>query len=130
MDYAYFRNNLAIGGPTGGVIWGEYGAGNPYAADIINPGIHSDLDYDAVGVFEVSYRAKIGGQSFSEVEMHGIEKITLDRTFSGVEFPNPPVPEREVQDLRPMAGSKVKPKSVSVRKRVRVCQCVWCVCVK
>ncbi|MCK5101430.1 MAG: right-handed parallel beta-helix repeat-containing protein, partial [Cyclobacteriaceae bacterium] len=61
MDYAYFRNNLAIGGPTGGVNWGDYGAGNPYAADIIDPGAHSSFDYDAVGVFETPYIAMIGG---------------------------------------------------------------------
>ena len=107
MDYAYFRNNLAIGGPTGGVLWGEYGAGNPYAADIVSPGIHSDFDYDAVGVFELPYRAMIGESSFSEVEKHGIEGITLGQTFTDIEFPNPPVPERAVQDLRPKAGSKV-----------------------
>ena len=107
MDYAYFRNNLAIGGPTGDVIWGEYGAGNPYAADIVSPGIHSDFDYDAVGVFELPYRAMIGESSFSEVEKHGIEGITLGQTFTDIKFPNPPVPERAVQDLRPKAGSKV-----------------------
>lgn len=107
MDYAYFRNNLAIGGPTGGVNWGDYGAGNPYAADIIDPGMHSDFDYDAVGTFEAPYVARIGGIDFSEVEKHGIEKITLRETFSNVAFPNPPIPEREVPDLRPKAGSRV-----------------------
>jgi len=107
MDYAYFRNNLAIGGPTGGVNWGDYGAGNPYAADIIDPGIHSDFDYDAVGTFEVPYLARIGEKPFSEVENHGIEKITLGHTFVDIEFPNPPVPERDVPDLRPKAGSRV-----------------------
>ncbi len=107
MNYAYFRNNLAIGGPTGGVNWGDYGAGNPYAAEIIGPGIHSDFDYDAVGVFEVPYIAKIGGFPFSEVEQHGIERITLEETFANIAFPNPPIPEREVPDLRPKHGSLV-----------------------
>ncbi len=107
MDYAYFRNNLAIGGPTGGVNWGDYGAGNPYAADIIEPGEHSSFDYDAVGVYEVPYVAKIGGESFSEVEKHGIEQISLKKVFNKVEFPNPPVPEREAPDLRPVHGSSV-----------------------
>ena len=107
MDYAYFRNNLAIGGPDGGVNWGDYGAGNPFAADIINPGNHSSFDYDAVGTFEVPYIARIGEKEFSEVELHGTEGITLQETFASTDFPNPPVPEREAPDLRPKAGSRV-----------------------
>ncbi len=107
MDYAYFRNNLAIGGPTGGVNWGDYGAGNPYAADIIDPGKHSSFDYDAVGVYDVPYVALIGGRPFAEVEKHGVEQLKLEETFDHVAFPNPPVPEREVPDLRPQPGSKV-----------------------
>jgi len=107
MDYAYFRNNLAIGGPTGGVNWGDYGPGNPYAADIIDPGIHCDFDYDAVGVYGVPYIARIGGLPFSEVEEHGIESLTLGETFVNIAFPNPPVPEWEVPDLRPKPGSSV-----------------------
>lgn len=107
MDYAYFRNNLAIGGPTGGVNWGDYGAGNPYAADIVDPGIHSDFDFDAVGVDGVPYVARIGENDFSEVEKNGIERIVLDKVLDQVEFPNPPVPERNPQDLRPLQNSKV-----------------------
>jgi hypothetical protein len=107
MDYAYFRNNLAIGGPTGGVNWGDYGAGNPFAADIKDPGTHSSFDYDAVGVYEVPYVALIGGKPFSEIEKHGTGHITLEETFQNVAFPNPPVPERAVPDLRPRPGSKV-----------------------
>lgn len=107
MDYAYFRNNLAIGGPTGGVNWGDYGAGNPYAADIKDPGTHSSFDYDAVGVYEMPYVALIGGKSFSDIEKHGIGHITLEETFRNVVFPNPPVPERAVPDLRPRPDSKV-----------------------
>src|SRR5262245_53522138 len=71
MDFAYFRNNLAFGGPDGGVNWGGYGAGNPYAAEIADPGPHSDFDYDAVGVSGTPYVAKIGGKEFSTVEAHG-----------------------------------------------------------
>lgn len=107
MDYAYFRNNLAIGGPDGGVNWGDYGAGTPSAARIYDPGEHSDFDYDAVGVYGINYTAKIGGQPFSEVEKNGIERITIEETFNDVEFPNPPVPERLVPDLRPNPNSKV-----------------------
>jgi hypothetical protein len=114
MDYEYFRNNLAIGGPTGGVNWGNFGAGRPYAADIIDPGSHSSFDNDAVGVSGTDYVAKIGGKSFSEVEKHGVEQITLENTFTNVRFPNPPIPERDVPDLRPKAGSKVEDAGVLI----------------
>ena len=107
MDYAFFRNNLAIGGPDGNVNWGDYGAGKPSAANIIEPGKHSDFDYDAVGVYKIDYVAEIGKQPFSEVEKHGIERIKIDEVFEDVEFPNPPVPEREMPDLVPKAGSRV-----------------------
>ncbi len=107
MDHAFFRNNLAIGGPDGGINWGGYGAGTPSAARIYEPGDHSDFDYDAVGVYEISYSAKIGNKLFSEVEKNGIERISIDEVFPNVEFPYPPVPERIVPDLRPNANSKV-----------------------
>jgi hypothetical protein len=107
MDFEYFRNNLAIGGPNGGVNWGGYGAGKPYATHILSPGKHSSFDYDAVGVYGTEYVAKIGGKPFSAVESHGVEKIKLEETFQGVDFPNPPIPEREVPDLRPKSDSKV-----------------------
>ncbi len=87
MDYAWFRNNLAIGGPTGGVKWGDYGPGNPYAADIIKPKQHCSFDYDAVGSFKVPYVARIGKLQFSEVEKHGIEHINLGEIFMNVPFP-------------------------------------------
>jgi hypothetical protein len=106
MDYAYFRNNLAIGGPTGGVNWGGHGAGEPYAADVLEPGENSSFDYDAVGVYDAEYIAKIGNKPFSEVESHGVGQIKLENIFHEVEFPNPPVPERNVPDLRLKPGSK------------------------
>ena len=108
MDFAYFRNNLAIGGPTGGVNWGDYGAGNPYAADIISPGTHSSFDYDAVGVYGTQYVALIGERPFTEVEKHGVEYIKLEDTFINVAFPNPPIPEQAVADLRLKLGSKAQ----------------------
>ncbi|MBN3036490.1 MAG: right-handed parallel beta-helix repeat-containing protein [Bacteroidales bacterium] len=107
MDHAYFRNNLAIGGPTGGVNWGDYGPGNPCAADIIDPGIHSSFDYDAVGVYDTPYVASIGDKDFSEAEKHGVERLILHDVFEDIEFPNPPVPERDAPDLRPKASSRV-----------------------
>jgi len=114
IDYAYFRNNLIIGGPTGDVKWGGYGAGNPYATDLIIPGKHSSFDYDAVGVYGMPYIAKIGKKSFAEVEKHGIERIKIDKVFNNVEFPNPPVPERDVPDLRPLPDSRVVDAAVRI----------------
>ncbi len=107
MDHAFFRNNLAIGGPTTDVAWGKWGVGNPWAADIRDPGIHSSFDYDAVGVHDTPYIARIGDKEFAEVEKHGTEKLILHNVFDDIEFPNPPVPERPVPDLRPKAGSRV-----------------------
>ncbi len=107
MDHAFFRNNLAIGGPTTDVEWGKWGVGNPWAADIRDPGVHSSFDYDAVGVYDTPYIAKIGAKDFSEVEKHGVERLILHDVFNDIEFPNPPVPERGVPDLRPKAGSRV-----------------------
>jgi len=105
MDFAYFRNNLAIGGPDQGKRWGGYGAGRPAGARIGSPGSHSSFDYDAVGVWKVPYRATIGGKSFSEVEPHGV-KIDMS-VFDGVEFPERVVPGFEAQDLRPRPGTPV-----------------------
>lgn len=107
MEYAYFRNNLAIGGIHGGGIWGGYGAGKPYGAEILGPVHNSSFDYDAVGVVDTRYIAEIGGKPFSEVEKHGIEQIDINKVFKNVEFPYPPTPEREVPDLRPLERSRV-----------------------
>lgn len=107
MDYAWFRNNLAIGGDDGGVKWGDYGAGRELAADIFKPKPHCSFDYDAVGVEGIPYAAMIGRLTFREAEPHGVEQILLSETFAGVPFPNPPIPERPVQDLRPLAGARV-----------------------
>ena len=108
MDYAFFRNNLTIGGPTGNVNWGGWGAGNPYASDVKDPGTHSSFDYDAVGVCDTAYIAKIGKKNFAEVELHGTERITMEETFPGIKFPYSPFPKYIAPDLRPGAGSKVE----------------------
>ena len=108
MDYTFFRNNLAIGGPSGNVNWGGWGAGNPYASDIKQPGSHCSFDYDAIGVSGTEYIAKIADTSFAAMEPHGIERITIEQTFPGVKFPFNPFPEYTAPDLRPKAGSKVE----------------------
>ena len=67
-----------------------------------------------MGTYEVPYIARIGEIPFSEVENHGIEKITLTGTFTDTEFPFPPIPEREVPDLRPKPDSRVIDAGVSI----------------
>jgi len=114
MDYTFFRNNLAIGGPSGNINWGGWGAGNPYAADIKEPGAHCSFDYDAVGVSGTEYIAKIGDSSFAAVEPHGVEQITMEETFPGIKFPYQPFPKYTAPDLRPKAGSKVEDAAVII----------------
>jgi hypothetical protein len=106
FDFAYFRNNLSIGGPSGGTRWGGYGGGNGLAANFVAPGTHTSFDYDAVGTFETPFAARIGKRDFFEVEPNGI-RVDMSVFDPAVEFPNPPLPEREPADLRPRPGSKV-----------------------
>lgn len=106
FDFAYFRNNLSIGGPSGGVKWGGYGGGNGLAANIAAPGQYSSFDYDAVGTWETLFAGKIGGKDFSAVEPHGV-RVDMSVFAAPVAFPIPPIPEREPADLRPRAGSAV-----------------------
>jgi len=113
FDFAFFRNNLCIGGPPGAKRWGGYGGGRGSAARMASPGPHCDFDYDALGSHGLPFRGQFGGQRFSSLdelrrgphERHGIQ---VDMSvFDGVEFPDPPVPERKPVDLRPRAGSAV-----------------------
>jgi hypothetical protein len=109
MDYAYFRNNLAFGGPTYNiVIPGGYDTGLPYAADMIDPGLHSSFDYDAIGVWGVPYQARIGDKPFTAVEKNGIERLDFNKTFSNVKFPQEPFAiTQQAPDLRPASGASV-----------------------
>jgi len=105
FDFAFFRNNLSVGGPPGGVNWGGFGAGSGRAAEISAHGPNSSFDYDAVGTFQTPFVARIGGRDFFQVEPHGI-RVDFG-VFERVEFPLPPIPERLAADLRPRAGSAV-----------------------
>jgi hypothetical protein len=109
MDFAYFRNNLAFGGPTYGIVFpGGYDTGLPYAADVIDPGPHSSFDYDAVGVWGTPYLARIGGEPFSAVEKNGIEQLDFDKTFNNVTFPGHPFQiTKHAPDLRPLPDARV-----------------------
>ncbi|MFC2076476.1 right-handed parallel beta-helix repeat-containing protein [candidate division KSB1 bacterium] len=106
---AIFRNNLAIGGsrPEG------YRGGDGYA--FLFPGCDEtvDFDYDAVGTHGTPFKARLRDiemTSFEELRAKTSEKhaVLVDMTiFDNVPFPNPPIPEREPPDLRPLPGSAV-----------------------
>lgn len=104
FDFAFFRNNLAIGGPST-VNWGDYGAGRGMAAYIASHGPHCSFDYDAVGTYQTAFNARIGGRSFTAAEPHGV-RVDMN-VFKGVPFPIQPVPELGAQDLRPVPGARV-----------------------
>ena len=110
----FSRNNLAIGGPTTRGRMGEVGCGESLGSGYQEYGMFSSFDYDAVGVFDTPYIAKIGDKEFAEVEKHGVERLILHEVFTDIEFPNPPVPERDVPDLRPKAGSSVEDAAVVI----------------
>ncbi|MFC2076481.1 right-handed parallel beta-helix repeat-containing protein [candidate division KSB1 bacterium] len=108
----FFRNNLCIGGLEE-VIYGRYGTGPGVA--IWLPGAREpiDIDYDAVGTYLSPFAGQVGDVTFNgfdEMRNKTTEKhaVQVDMTvFNGVVFPNPPHPEREVPDLRPLPGSVV-----------------------
>jgi hypothetical protein len=113
FDYAFFRNNLCIGGPNGGEKWGGYGAGDGCAAAMCAPGPHCSFDYDALGSHQTPFKAIFGKYTFTSIEAltksafepHGVPADI--NVFSGVEFPVPCIPERKPADLRPRAESAV-----------------------
>jgi hypothetical protein len=113
FNFAYFRNNLSIGGPMGGTKWGGYGAGTGLAANFVSPGPNTNFDYDAVGTWETPFAARIGRRDFFDVEPHGV-RIDMTVFDPSVEFPNPPLPERKPADLRPRRGSKVENAGVRI----------------
>ncbi len=109
----FVRNNLCIGGPAGGQKFGGYSAGRGGAASVVSPGPHCSYDYDAIGTFETPFAGNIGQQRFSSLEeLHRgpneTHAVKVDMSvFNNVAFPVQPVPEREVADLRPRAGTAV-----------------------
>jgi len=112
FDHGFFRNNLSIGGPPGDKKWGGYGSGSGQAVSL-QPGLHSDIDYDAVGVWNMPFKGVIGSQTFTSLEemrkgpheTHGII-VTMD-VFNNVAFPDNPESLYTPPDLRPKVGSAV-----------------------
>ena len=110
-QYVYSRNNLALGGSGGGPI-GKYDTGTGLALFFPAADSTCDLDYDGLGVCGTPFGALIGGQKLISLEQlrksiwerHAIG-VTMDVFASRPPFPDPPVPEREVPDLRLKTGS-------------------------
>jgi len=112
FDFAYFRNNLGIGGPVDPSVRAKYAlttAGSPIWMQATGP--HCSFDYDALGTDTTPFQGQIGAQkyaSFADLlkgpnETHAIQ-VDLS-VFGGVEFPTHVLPERAHPDLRPRAGS-------------------------
>jgi hypothetical protein len=108
----FFRNNLCIGGLEE-VIYGRYGTGPGVAIWLPGAKEPIDIDYDAVGTYLSPLAGQVGDvkfNGFDDMRNKTTEKhaVQVDMTvFNGVVFPNPPHPEREVPDLRPLPGSVV-----------------------
>jgi hypothetical protein len=108
---ALSRNNLMIGGAGGGQF-GRWGSGPGLAIDLSGAGETDDLDYDGAGSHGMPFRGRIGKilfESLAELrsrttEKHAVE-ADMDVFNSPVPFPNPPIPERPIPDLRLRPGS-------------------------
>jgi len=113
FDFALFRNNLCIGGPTGSTRWGGYGCGSGNAAGMMAPGPHCSFDYDALGTHQLPFRGRLGRQRFSSIDElrkgpHERHAVQVDMgVFNKVAFPGKPVPACAPPDLRPREGSAV-----------------------
>jgi hypothetical protein len=113
FDHAFFRNNLCIGGSPGGLMFGGYGSGEGLAVNLVSPGPHCDIDYDAVGAHRMPFKGRIGNQQFAGLaemregpyEKHGV-RVEIS-VFKDVPFPEKPIPELSPQDLRPVPDSLV-----------------------
>ncbi|MBI4877272.1 MAG: right-handed parallel beta-helix repeat-containing protein [Acidobacteria bacterium] len=109
--HALSRNNLMLGGPGGG-YYGRYESGRGLAVGLPGADETDDLDYDGAGSHQMPFRGIIGlvrFESFDEMrrltsEKHAVQ-ADLDVFAAGVPFPNPPLPERPVPDLRLRPGS-------------------------
>ncbi|MEA1996789.1 MAG: right-handed parallel beta-helix repeat-containing protein, partial [Gemmatimonadota bacterium] len=107
----FFRNNLTIGG-VGAGEYGRYDSGQPMAFDFRRWNQTCDMDYDGVGVHGAPFSANVRGKvyySFDQFRKQAGEKhaVLVDMSVfqAKVEFPNPPLPEREPADLRLRPGS-------------------------
>ena len=113
MDFAFYRNNICIGGPNGEKNWGRYGAGIGLAANIVKHGPHCDFDFDALGTWNKPFKGKIGTQSFNSLQemRHGPHErngIVVElNIFPNLSFPEHPESLYRPQDLRPRPDANV-----------------------
>jgi hypothetical protein len=122
VSWAYFRNNLIIGGEGGGT-YGGYGNGNGRVVDFPDADATCDLNYDGFGSIGTgTFQGNIGGVGFSSLlEMHAnttetqAVEVTMSVFATAVEFPSSgPFPERSIPDLRIQAGSAAVDRGVAL----------------
>jgi hypothetical protein len=109
-SHALFRNNLCIGGKGGGVFGWRYSTGPGLAISL--PGPHADADYDGAGAIGMPFQGRLNDVRFEGVrqmrdlttEKNGVQ-VDMGVFARDVEFPDPPIPERPVPDLRLKSGS-------------------------
>jgi hypothetical protein len=108
---ALSRNNLMLGGPGGG-MFGRYGSGAGLAVGLPGADETDDLDYDGIGSQGMPFRGVIGTfkfETFDQMragawERHAVA-VDMNVFAAPVPFPDPPIPERPVPDLRLKAGT-------------------------
>ncbi|MEW5975823.1 MAG: fibronectin type III domain-containing protein [Acidobacteriota bacterium] len=111
-SHSLFRNNLCVGG-LGGGTYGRYPNGTGRALYTPETDPTNDFDYDGVGTHGTPFLGSIGRVLFFSIEE--LRNLTTEKhsvqvdmnVFNEVDFPYPPIPERETPDLRPQAGSVV-----------------------
>jgi hypothetical protein len=117
---AYFRNNLMLGG-TGGGTYGRFPAGDGLAINFARVEKGCDMDYDGVGTVGTPFAGLLGKVRFSSLEelrrltpeKHAVQ-VDLGVFAAKVDFPDPPVPERQPADLRLKPGSAAVDAGVAI----------------
>jgi len=113
VDWAYFRNNLVIGGEGGGT-YGSYSNGSGRVIHCPDCQPTCDFNYDGYGSIGTgTFEGRIGSdtfQSLSEMRANTTETEAVELNMSvfaaAVEFPaSGPFPERSIPDLRILANS-------------------------
>lgn len=105
-----FRNNLTLGG-LGGGRFGRYTSGTGRALHTPETDPSNDFDYDGLGVYGLPFTAQFGKTrvtSIEELRSQTTEKHAVEigiNDFAPLSFPFPPMPEREIPNLRIRAGS-------------------------
>lgn len=112
-SYAYFRNNIFIGGNVSGQV-GPYGIGSGDVADLRAAANNTSFDFDAYGSIGGSFSGRIGSTTFNSLsalrnnttETHA-QQVDMSIFAASVTFPNTVFPARGVPDLRIQSGTAV-----------------------